>query len=111
MKLKKEKIKKGIYFKFYAADFKRLEYLVKLSGECKTALIRKLLLNELIKSSEANGIWTIQAGILSENSASIELHKKCGFKILGVREKLGKLNSVWRDIVLMEKRSSVVGID
>lgn len=71
----------------------------------------KLLLNELIKSSEANGIWTIQAGILSENSASIELHKKCGFKILGVREKLGKLNGVWRDIVLMEKRSSVVGID
>jgi len=49
MKLKKEKIKKGIYFKFYAADFKRLEYLVKLSGECKTALIRKLLLNEFLK--------------------------------------------------------------
>lgn len=73
--------------------------------------IGKLLLSELVKSSEAQGIWTVQAGILKENTASIELHKGCGFKILGVREKLGKLNGVWRDIVLMERRSSVVGID
>ena len=73
--------------------------------------IGKLLLSELVKSSEAQGIWTVQAGILKENIASIELHKGCGFKILGVREKLGKLNGVWRDIVLMERRSSVVGVD
>lgn len=73
--------------------------------------IGKLLLNELVKSSEANGIWTVQAGILKENYASIELHKRSGFKVLGVREKLGKLNGAWRDIVLMERRSSVVGID
>lgn len=73
--------------------------------------IGKLLLNELVKCSEANGIWTVQAGILKENYASIELHKRSGFKLLGVREKLGKLNGAWRDIVLMERRSSVVGID
>ncbi|MBL7995081.1 N-acetyltransferase [bacterium] len=71
----------------------------------------KLLLKELICSSEKHGIWTMQAGILKENAASIELHKKCGFKILGVHEKLGKLKGIWRDIVLMERRSSVVGID
>ena len=73
--------------------------------------VGKLLLNELVKSSERQGIWTVQAGILKENVASIELHKKCGFKILGVREKLGKLSGQWRDIVLMERRSSVVGIE
>ncbi|MBL7960641.1 GNAT family N-acetyltransferase, partial [bacterium] len=66
---------------------------------------------ELIRSSEKHGIWTMQAGILKENAASIELHKKCGFKILGVHEKLGKLKGIWRDIVLMERRSPVVGID
>jgi phosphinothricin acetyltransferase len=73
--------------------------------------IGKLLLEELIRSSEKHGIWTMQAGILKENTTSIELHKKCGFKILGVHEKLGKLNGLWRDIILMERRSSVVGID
>lgn len=73
--------------------------------------IGKLLLEELVSSSEEQDIWTVQSGILKENTASIELHKRCGFKILGVREKLGKLNGVWRDIVLMERRSAVVGID
>lgn len=73
--------------------------------------IGKLLLEELVRSSEQRGIWTIQAGILKENTASIELHKKCGFKVLGVREKLGKLNGLWRDVVLMERRSTIAGIE
>ena len=87
------------------------EVSVYIGGNFRGRGIGKLLLEELIRSSEKQGIWTIQAGILKENTASIELHKKCGFKILGVREKLGKLNGLWRDIVLMERRSSVVGID
>ncbi len=87
------------------------EISVYIDGKFRGRGIGKALLNEVIQSSEAEGIWTIQAGILKENTASIELHKKCGFKILGVRERLGKLNGIWRDIVLMERRSSVAGVD
>src|SRR5688500_12549702 len=54
--------------------------------------IGKLLLNELVAASEAAGIWTLQAGILNENKASIALHEQCGFKIIGVRERLGQLH-------------------
>jgi L-amino acid N-acyltransferase YncA len=66
------------------------------------------LLNRLIEEAEANGIWTLQAGIMYENYASRALHKKCGFREIGYREKLGKLNGQWRDIVLMEKRSKFI---
>ena len=62
------------------------------------------LLKRLIAESEAEGIWTLQAGIFPENSASIELHRKCGFREVGRRERIGKLIDVWRDVVLMERR-------
>ena len=66
----------------------------------------------LIKTSEENGFWTLQSGIIRENVASIELHKKCGFREIGIREKVGKMNNKnWLDVVLMERRSKVVGID
>lgn len=67
--------------------------------------IGKQLLDALVIESENEGIWTLQAGILSLNDASIELHKKCGFRIVGLREKIGKRNGVWHDNVLMERRS------
>lgn len=66
------------------------------------------LLNALIESSEVNGIWTLQSGILQENEASIKLHEKCGFRTVGYREKLGRLNGVWRNVVLMERRSKLI---
>ncbi len=69
------------------------------------------LLRALVAASEQEGIWTLQAGIFSENVASIELHKRCGFAMIGTREKLGKMNGRWRDVVLMERRSQIVGID
>ncbi len=69
----------------------------------------KSLLNKLIAESERNGIWTIQAEIFPENIASIELHKKCGFRQIGFREKIGKKNGVWRDTLLMERRSKIIG--
>jgi len=72
--------------------------------------IGDLLLKGLIKSSEANEIWTLQAGIFPENTASIRLHEKNGFRIVGRREKIGKMNDTWRDTVLMERRSNTVGI-
>ena len=66
------------------------------------------LLEALIAESERNGIWTLQAGILSENVASIHLHEKAGFRIVGTRERIGCLHGRWRDTVLMERRSKVV---
>lgn len=70
----------------------------------------KALLNELILISEANGIWTLQAGILKENTASLALHFACGFREVGFRERLAKLNGVWRDVYLLERRSQVAGV-
>lgn len=70
--------------------------------------VGKRLLNALVVSSEENGIWTLQAGILKENSTSIRLHESCGFRVVGFREKLGQRNGTWRDIVLMERRSKKI---
>ncbi|WP_279145745.1 GNAT family N-acetyltransferase [Clostridium tyrobutyricum] len=74
--------------------------------------VGKTLLTNLIKLSEKNGFWTLQSGIIKENISSIDLHKKCGFRKVGVRERLGKMsNGVWYDVVLMEHRSKLVGIN
>ena len=69
-----------------------------------------VLLARLITESEANGIWTLNAAILEDNKSSIRLHEKSGFRKIGVREKIGQLNGVWRNIVLFEKRSKEVGV-
>lgn len=66
------------------------------------------LLNELVRQSEAEGIWTLQAGIFPENKASLRIHEKAGFRILGTREKIGKQNDIWRDTALLERRSSII---
>ncbi|WP_348650720.1 N-acetyltransferase family protein [Thalassomonas sp. RHCl1] len=73
--------------------------------------IGRQLMSQLITMSEAHNLWTLQAAIFPENKASIHLHQKHGFKVLGVRKHLGKLKGVWRDVVLMERRSTQVGID
>ena len=67
------------------------------------------LLQALIKESEEQGIWTLQASVFPENTATVMLHKRCGFRELGRRERIGKLNGVWRDTILLERRSEVVG--
>jgi len=66
------------------------------------------LLSELVTLSEAEGIWTLQAGIFPENFASLRLHEKLGFRTLCIREKIGKQNGVWRDTVLLERRSTTI---
>ena len=71
--------------------------------------IGKALLQALIASSEQAGIWTLQAGIFPENRASLALHQSSGFRVFGVRERLGQLFGTWRDVVLLERRSPVVG--
>jgi L-amino acid N-acyltransferase YncA len=72
--------------------------------------VGRALLRALIEESERRGFWTLQAGIFPENEASIALHRACGFRIVGHRERLGRMCSVWRDVVLMERRSEVVGV-
>ena len=67
------------------------------------------LLRELVRLSEAAGIWTLQAGIFPENDSSLRLHGRCGFRVVGVRERIGCLDGQWRDVVLMERRSPTVG--
>jgi L-amino acid N-acyltransferase YncA len=70
----------------------------------------KMLLQALIDASEKNGIWTLQAGIFPENVSSIALHKGCGFREVGRRERIGMLRGVWRDTVLLERRSAATGV-
>jgi phosphinothricin acetyltransferase len=67
------------------------------------------LLEGLIERAEAAGIWTLTAGIFPENKASLRLHLGCGFRLVGVHERLGELNGVWRDVLLLERRSEVIG--
>jgi len=71
----------------------------------------KALLRALIEESEQAGIWTLQGGIFPENEASIALHKACGFREVGRRERLGQMHGLWRDVILMERRSKRVGVD
>jgi phosphinothricin acetyltransferase len=65
----------------------------------------------LIGVSEQSGYWTLQAGVFPENAASLQLHKKCGFREVGRRERIGKMEGVWRDTILLERRSNIVGMD
>jgi phosphinothricin acetyltransferase len=73
--------------------------------------IGRALLEALVLSSERNGIWTLQAGVFPENAASIAVHRACGFREVGRRERIGEMRGVWRDTLLLERRSEIVGAD
>lgn len=73
--------------------------------------IGKMLLQHLIEESERNNIWTLQAGIFTDNISSVKLHESVGFRLIGFREKIGKLQSEWKDNYIMERRSKIVGIE
>lgn len=68
----------------------------------------RLLLGALVASTDAAGIWTVQAGMFPENAASVAVHHACGFRTVGVRERLGRLDGRWRDVLLLERRSPSV---
>ncbi len=72
--------------------------------------VGKLLLQKLIEASEDEGLWTLQSGVFPENTGSIELHKKIGFRYIGKRERVGKLHGIWKDNLLFERRSEIIGI-
>ena len=84
------------------------EVSVYVAGAARGHGVGRALLSELVRVSEEAGIWTLQAGIFPENTASIAIHHACGFRTVGVREKLGKLGGVWRDVALLERRSARV---
>jgi L-amino acid N-acyltransferase YncA len=68
------------------------------------------LLSALVAESEAQGIWTLQAGIFPENEASVQLHRRFGFRVVGIRERIGCMDGSWRDVMLMERRSAIAGV-
>jgi phosphinothricin acetyltransferase len=71
--------------------------------------VGRLLLGELVERSESAGYWTLNAGLFPENEVSLRLHEACGFRLIGVRERLAQLDGVWRDTIWLERRSNVVG--
>ena len=86
------------------------EHSIYVDAAARGRGIGKLLLGELARQSEAAGIWTLQSSVFPENAASIAVHLACGFRILGRRKRVAMLHGVWRDTVIMERRSNVVGV-
>ena len=86
-----------------------VEHSLYVAPEAKGQGVGRRLLDALIDSTEAAGIWTIQSGVFPENSASLALHELAGFRVVGVRERVGLHHGRWRDVVLLERRSKVVG--
>ena len=86
------------------------EVSVYVAAKARGQGVGMLLLQSLVEQSERCGIWTLQAGIFPENVPSVALHKSCGFREVGLRKKLGRRNGVWRDVLLLERRSSRAGI-
>ncbi|GGP82623.1 GNAT family N-acetyltransferase [Streptomyces sindenensis] len=70
--------------------------------------IASTLLRALIESTERAGIWTVQSGIFPENAASLAVHERAGFRVIGTRERIGRHHGVWRDVVLVERRSPAI---
>ncbi|WP_461206022.1 GNAT family N-acetyltransferase [Clostridium sp. DL1XJH146] len=89
-----------------------VEVSIYIGAKYKGKGIATALMRNLIKQSEENGIWTLYSAIIKENVGSIEMHKKCGFRQIGIREKIAKMSDgVWHDTVLLERRSKIVGVN
>ena len=86
------------------------EVSVYVAARARGAGVGRALLTRLVADSEQHGIWTLQAGVFPENAASLAVHARCGFRIVGRREKLGAMNGQWRDVLLLERRSGTVGV-
>ena len=86
------------------------ELSISVTEQSRGQGIGRTLLAALIETSEQIGIWTLQGAIFPENTASVNLHLRCGFREVGRRERIGKLNGSWRDTLLFERRSKIVGI-
>jgi phosphinothricin acetyltransferase len=85
------------------------EVSVYVAPEARGRGVGRALLEALIRGGEVAGLWTLQAGIFPENEASLALHRALGFRQVGVRERIGKMQGRWRDVILLERRSTTVG--
>lgn len=83
---------------------------VYIGESARGAGVGRLLLEALVDRSEQAGYWTLNAGVFPENEVSLRLHQACGFRVIGVRERLAEKDGVWRDAVWLERRSQVVGL-
>ena len=86
------------------------EVSVYVSGAVRGRGVGRALLQEVVDSSERAGFWMLQAVMFPENEASVALHRACGFRLVGKREKVAQYHGIWRDTILMERRSRKVGI-
>jgi len=86
------------------------EVSIYVRSDCRGQGVGGALITELIKHSEAAGFWTLQAHIFPENRGSLRLHRKAGFREVGRRERFGQMGGAWRDVLLLERRSQVVGL-
>lgn len=86
------------------------EVSVYVAAAARGSGVGRLLLEALVERSEQAGYWTLSAGLFPENEASLKLHEACGFRLIGVRERLGELDGVWRDTIWLERRSKLVGV-
>lgn len=87
-----------------------VEHSVYVDAAARGRGVGAALLQALIESTEAAGVWTIESGIFPENTASLRLHERAGFRVVGIRERLGSQHGRWRDVVLLERRSTVAGL-
>ncbi|QES47752.1 N-acetyltransferase [Streptomyces venezuelae] len=85
-----------------------VEHSVYVHPDARGRGVASALLKALVNSTEAAGIWTIQSGIFPENTASLAVHERAGFRVIGTRERIGRHHEAWRDVVLVERRSSTV---
>lgn len=86
------------------------EVSVYVSEDARGCGVGRVLLAALIQASERQGIWTLQAGIFPENEASVRLHRALGFREVGRRERIGRLDGAWRDVLFLERRSAIAGV-
>jgi phosphinothricin acetyltransferase len=87
------------------------EVSVYVATEARGRGVGKRLLHDLVSAAERAGIWTLQAAVFPENPATLQLHTAAGFRIVGRRERIGRMNGRWRDTLLLERRSSNAGVD
>jgi phosphinothricin acetyltransferase len=86
------------------------EVSVYVANEARGIGVGRTLLEKLVAAADASNIWTLQASIFPENTASLAVHKACGFREVGRRERIGKMKGIWRDTILLERRSGSAGV-
>ncbi|MFC8789338.1 GNAT family N-acetyltransferase [Streptomyces cinereoruber] len=86
-----------------------VEHSIYVHPDARGRGVGRALLTALLASTDAAGVWTVQSGVFPENTASLALHHRAGFRTVGVRERLGRHHGTWRDVILLERRSPAVG--